>query len=116
MGKNLDTKEYWKSLINMSLSRFLILRALHRQSMHGYAVLQQVKEFTKGCCVPTYGTIYPVLKELERGGYCISEKEKIGKRQRKIYYLTAKGNEAYKIAIEAWIETLPYLNRIVNEE
>lgn len=116
MEKRLDTKEYWKSLVNMSLSRLLILRSLHRQPSHGYVVLQEVEEFTSGCCVPTYGTIYPVLKELENGGYCTSSYEIVGKRKRKVYTLTERGEKAYQMAMKAWEETLPYLNKITNED
>ncbi len=66
---NLEDAEYWKSLINMSLSRLLILRTLHEGPTHGYALLENLKVFTQGCCTPAYGTIYPILKELLAGEY-----------------------------------------------
>lgn len=61
---NLEDGGYWKSLINMSLTKFLILQTLHQESCHGYAILSRLERFTAGCCTPSFGGIYPVLKEL----------------------------------------------------
>lgn len=111
----LEDQDYWKSLINMSLSKFLILRTLYKSSIHGYAVLEELREFTKGCCTPTYGTIYPILKELVKGGYASVNIETVGKRERKIYKLTSKGKKAYEAALGAWQEVVPYLNKVIKE-
>jgi len=112
----MDSKDYWRALVNMSLSRLLILRALSHGPTHGYAILQEVSRFTKGCCAPTYGTIYPVLKELERGKYCESEYQTVNGRRRKVYQLNEKGEQAYQTAMEAWAEVLPYLNRVLDDQ
>ena len=110
---NLEDKDYWKSLINMSLTRSLILEALCRQPAHGYAILEKVALSTEGCCTPTYGGIYPVLNQLVEGGYAKVEAETVGGRERKVYELTDKGRDAYQAATGAWKEVLPFINRIV---
>lgn len=112
---NLEDRDYWKSLINMSLTRFLILQTLHQQPSHGYAVLERLEQFTQGCCTPTYGGIYPVLKQLVGGGYAGVEEETVSGRKRQIYELTEKGQNAYQIAIESWQEVLPYITKIVED-
>ncbi len=111
----LEDPNYWKSLINMSLSRFFILRTLHERPTHGYALLEQLKEFTQGCCTPAYGTIYPILKELLEGEYARVKLEADGGRQRKIYELTPRGELAYEQAVKTWQEVLPVIERVVLE-
>jgi DNA-binding PadR family transcriptional regulator len=98
------SRAYWAGTIKMSLSKFFILRVLHDRPMHGYDIARTVERTTNGCCSPTEGTIYPVLREFEEGGYVISEAEIVSGRQRKTYTLTDKGREAFRVAVEAWME------------
>lgn len=112
---NLEDPEYWKTLINMGLSRFFILRTLHEKPTHGYALLEDLKVFTEGCCTPAYGTIYPILKELVEGEYAVVRQETEGGRQRKVYELTPRGELAYQQAVKTWQEVLPFIERAVLE-
>nr|WP_245327587.1 PadR family transcriptional regulator [Xanthobacter flavus] len=43
--------------------------------MHGYDVARAVEATTNGCCSPAEGTIYPVLREFEEGGYVTAASE-----------------------------------------
>jgi len=95
---------YWNGTIKMSLSKFFILCVLHNRPMHGYEIARAVEQSTNGCCSPTEGTIYPVLREFEEGGYLTAETEFVSGRERKVYTLTDKGREAFKVAVEAWME------------
>jgi DNA-binding PadR family transcriptional regulator len=113
---DLENPIYWKSLVNMSLSKFFILQTLYQGPTHGYALLEKLRQFTKGCCTPTYATIYPILNELAKGGYAEVKAEATGDRKRKVYELTEKGNLAYQEALKVWREVLPYLNDVVNAE
>ena len=109
---------YWKSLINIGLSKFFVLKVLYEGPSYGYEILKKVAELTQGCCAPTYGTVYPILTKLTKEGYAkilkISNTE--GGRQRKIYTLTPKGRKTYKIALEAWRSTLPYIYKAIDFE
>src|SRR5215213_8773169 len=98
------SRAYWTGTIKMSLSKFFILRVLHDRPMHGYDVARAVERTTNGCCSPTEGTIYPVLREFEEGGYVTSETTTVSGRQRRTYTLTAKGRQAFRVAVEAWME------------
>lgn len=97
-------RAYWNGIIKMSLSKFFILCVLHQKPMHGYEVARAVERTTNGCCSPTEGTIYPVLREFEDGGYVMSEAEVVSGRERKVYTLTDKGRQAFKVAVEAWMD------------
>lgn len=95
---------YWNGLIRMSLSKFFILCVLNDRSLHGYEISKEVESTTRGCCAPTPGAVYPVLKEFEAGGYVTVAHEVVGGRQRKVYSITDKGRTAFRVAVEAWSE------------
>lgn len=97
-------RSYWNGIIKMSLSKFFILCVLHVKPMHGYEIARAVASTTRGCCSPTEGTIYPVLREFEQGGYLTSRTEVVSGRERKIYTLTDRGREAFRVASDAWKE------------
>ncbi|MEX0729540.1 MAG: PadR family transcriptional regulator [Aquisalimonadaceae bacterium] len=97
------SRAYWDSTIKMSLSKFFILCVLYRRPMHGYEITRAVERTTNGCCSPTEGTIYPVLREFESGGYVTAHEEIAAGRKRKVYTLTDKGREAFQVAVEVWM-------------
>ncbi|MEC9367390.1 MAG: PadR family transcriptional regulator [Pseudomonadota bacterium] len=98
------SRAYWNGTIKMSLSKFFILCVLHQRPMHGYEIAGAVAAATNGCCSPTEGTIYPSLRDFEDGGYVTSQSEVVSGRERKVYTLTDKGREAFRVAVEAWME------------
>lgn len=92
-------------MVKMSLSRYFVLHALSLQPMHGYAISKWIGDLTGECCKPSEGALYPLLKELEEGGYVLSKTELVSGRNRKVYTLTQKGIVAYKTAVEVWKTT-----------
>lgn len=104
-----ETQDYWNSLIKMSLSRFFILHVLHQQPLHGYEIAKQVAAITKGCCAPTEGSLYPVLKEFLEAGLVDAVSEVVAGRERKVYTLTPAGERAYEMAAGAWGEAAAYI-------
>jgi DNA-binding PadR family transcriptional regulator len=102
-------RAYWQGTIKMSLSKFFVLCVLHRKPMHGYEVVQAVEKTTNGCCSPSEGTVYPVLKEFESGGYLTSHPEVVQGRQRKVYAMTDKGRDAFLVATDAWMEVTRHI-------
>lgn len=99
-----SSRAYWNGTIKMSLSKFFILCVLHQRPMHGYDIAGEVERCTRGSCSPTEGTIYPALREFEEGKYVTCETEVVSGRMRKVYTLTDKGREAFKVAVEAWMD------------
>lgn len=97
-----ESQDYWNGLIKMSLSRFFILHVLHRNPVHGYEVTKQVAAITNGCCAPSEGSLYPVLKEFMDAGLVDGVIEVVAGRERKVYTLTPAGEEAYEMAARAW--------------
>jgi DNA-binding PadR family transcriptional regulator len=99
----------------MSLSRFFILHALHRQALHGYEITKQVADITCGCCAPTEGSLYPVLKEFVENGLVTVEAQTVSGRERKVYTLSKAGERSYQVASEAWVEVSNYILEAVKE-
>ena len=99
-----SSRAYWNGTIKMSLSKFFILCVLHQRPMHGYDIAGAVERCTRGSCSPTEGAIYPALREFKEGKYVTCETEVVSGRMRKVYTLTEKGREAFKVAVEAWMD------------
>jgi PadR family transcriptional regulator, regulatory protein PadR len=114
----LANPDYWKSLINIGLTKLLVLKVLSKGPNHGYGVLKELESTTSGCCVPTFGSIYPILKELTRDGYAeVNEDKQLkGAQKRRVYTLTPIGIEAYQVALEAWRSTIPYIYKAIEDD
>ncbi len=75
--------------IPMSETMFYILLSL-KQERHGYAIMQQVKELTKGRITLGAGTVYSSLGKLDSDGLIVGIREE---ERRKIYIITTLGNQ-----------------------
>lgn len=111
-----DSPEYWNSLIRMCLSRFFILHALHVRPLHGYEITKQVAALTGGCCAPTEGSLYPLLRELVEAGIVTVERQVVSGRERKVYTLTPLGERVYSMASRAWGEAAGYILKAVEDK
>ena len=88
----------------LTIPDLVILSLLAERPMHGYEIARTVARTTNGCCSPAEGTIYPGLREFERGGYVTARTEVVHGRQRKVYAITDRGRAAFQVAVEAWME------------
>lgn len=88
--------------INMIFTRSGLLplytmHLLQKRNMYGNEIISEIEKRTFSCWSPNPGAIYPLLKELEEEkfvkGHWDTEKE----HPRKIYEITKKGKEEYKI-------------------
>jgi len=63
-------------------------------------------------------TFYPILKELTKYGYAEVKEDKQlkGAQKRRVCTLTPLGVEAYKIALEAWRSTIPYIYKAIEKD
>jgi PadR family transcriptional regulator PadR len=114
-AKELTDPHYWKSLINTGLTKLLVLKVLSAGPNHGYGILKELESITSGCCVPSFGSIYPILKDLTKHCYAeVKEDTQLkGAQKRRVYTLTPLGVEAYEVAIEAWRSTIPYIYKAI---
>jgi DNA-binding PadR family transcriptional regulator len=78
----------------------LILLVLQNEPCHGYKILKEIENRTLGVWHPSSSNIYPLLDSLSEKGLieCV-EVDEVG-RQKKVYAITSKGENALKILIQ----------------
>jgi PadR family transcriptional regulator PadR len=72
----------------------LLLAAVSVQPLHGYAIIDSVRQKSGGELDYPEGTIYPALHRLESGGLMRSTWQEVEGRSRRVYSLTAAGKKA----------------------
>lgn len=93
-----DYVEKFESEINRGISTLCILSVIKRAGdagVHGYSLLKQLEEDTKDMLVIEEGTLYPLLKKLEKQNILISDKKIVEGRMRKTYKMTKNGEKIY---------------------
>lgn len=97
-----------KVYVPMTETGFYILLCLQQQ-MHGYSIVQKVRELTDGEILISPGTLYGSLSKMEKDGLIrfIREEEK-----RKIYEITSLGIEV----LQKEKERIARLYRTMQEE
>ena len=80
-----------------SLVQLLILRILYLSPMHGYRLLGEVNELLAGRRPMKTGSLYTILRRMEKAGLLDSEWEEDPSRlERRIYKPTIEGVEMLK--------------------
>jgi DNA-binding PadR family transcriptional regulator len=108
-------RSYWNAVLNASLCKFLILRVVCEQPMHGYGIIARLAELTRNLCVPTQGTVYPVLREFEKCGCVRSRIEVVHGRERKVYTATSRGQAASRAGMDVWRRAIDHLQVVVGQ-
>jgi DNA-binding PadR family transcriptional regulator len=75
--------------LTKGLLDLIILKLLNFQPIHGYQIITKIRKSFGVYFGPS--TIYPLLGNLEKKGYVMSEWNMKGERPRKIYKLTNEG-------------------------
>lgn len=86
-----------------SIPTLLVLRALEDGPAHGYRITRWVDERSDGMLALKQGTLYPLLHQLEKKGFVVSQWEGLGSdRPMKVYALTDIGRQRLRQEQEAW--------------
>jgi DNA-binding PadR family transcriptional regulator len=104
----MNQKELLKGTLNTIILRLLA----EKGKMYGYEITQTVKEISEGKVLVKEGSLYPALHKLEADGHVTVEEVFIGKRVRRYYKITEKGNgqvsEALK-ELHLFLDTIRHL-------
>ena len=86
----------------------LILHALRREQMHGYAIAQTIHLLSDEVLTVEEGSLYPALYRLELDG-CISSSWGLSENNRKAKYykITARGKRVLAAEEENWTGCRP---------
>lgn len=80
---------------------------------YGYSLVQRLND----AGMPTEaGTLYPLLRRLEKQGLLKSEWETDGAKPRKYYRVTQQGTDVYKELLAQWKEMAETIERMTGEE
>ncbi len=93
----------------------LVLSVLAPRPLHGYAVIETLRDSSEQAFDLPEGTIYPVLHRLERAGMLSSDWKVHGGRRRRTYRLTDAGRRELRAERAAWAEFAAAVSRIVEE-
>ncbi len=83
-----------KSKKEMGILGVYILNSVGRRPQSGYDILADIKRKTGSEWVPSKGTIYPLIQNMEKEGDL--KVSKVGKRSKKTYQLTKAGKRFVK--------------------
>ncbi|MDQ3872918.1 MAG: PadR family transcriptional regulator [Thermoproteota archaeon] len=75
-----------------------ILHKIASNPSHGYDILQEIENKTKGAWRPGPGSTYPILKRLERDGMIKADEPSRADSSRRVYHITPKGLEQLRAA------------------
>lgn len=89
-----------------NLTKLYVLLALNKSQKHGYELMIDFYKVTGKKL--SAGQIYPLLNNMQKKGYVTVTRAYEGERERKIYSLTDKGKEYYKVLLAQFTELLAY--------
>jgi DNA-binding PadR family transcriptional regulator len=79
--------------------RIATLTLLSKKPHHGYEIMKEIKERTRGFWKPTAGGMYPILKDLQNSGYIQGEWDAKTRRRKRIYKITESGRAVLRRAL-----------------
>jgi PadR family transcriptional regulator, regulatory protein PadR len=111
---NEDRQDFVQGLVS-ELRRGTITISLLSQLMspkYGYALVESLE--AKGIPIEP-GTLYPLLRRLEKQALLTSEWETTGAKPRKYYVLSENGKKIYLHMCAEWKEMAANLNNLIDE-
>lgn len=112
----MDTAEEILTGLSQELRRGTLVMCVLAQlsePRYGYALVQRLNDAE----MPTEaGTLYPLLRRLEKQGLLKSEWETDGAKPRKYYVITPQGTEVYGRLLTQWKDMARTIERMTGEE
>jgi PadR family transcriptional regulator PadR len=87
----------------------LILHFIKQQPDHGYGLMQRIDHVCGDLVAVNTNKIYPLLRRLEERGFVTASWDHPTKRSRRIYAITAQGEDRLK---RIQVSMLPYLDSV----
>jgi PadR family transcriptional regulator PadR len=92
----------------------LILRTLHHEPMHGWAISERIQQISQDVLQVNQGSLYPALHRLEHQGWIKAEwgVSELGRRAR-FYRLTPTGRKQLERETADWARLTGAIGRIL---
>lgn len=81
--------------IPLTEALFYILLAV-RKPNHGYGIIQEVEDLTKGRVILGPGTLYGAIQSLVKKGWIVIYSEDTESRKKKEYLITEEGKQVFE--------------------
>ena len=107
---------YSKELLKGTLEVIVLQVLSEKGKMYGYELSQMVKERTEGKIHLKDGSLYPALHKMTKDGILTFEEVSIGKRVRKYYKLTPKGETERKVLLDEMKDFIKTIQKVVFNE
>ena len=104
---------YSKELLKGTLEVIVLKLLSEHGKMYGYELSQKVKEETEGKIHLKDGSLYPALHKLTKDGILTFEEVNIGKRVRKYYKLTSKGEEQKETLLHEMQDFIKTIEKVI---
>ncbi len=104
---------YSKELLKGTLEVIVLKLLAEHGKMYGYELSQKVKEQTGGKIHLKDGSLYPALHKMTKDGLLTYEEMSIGKRVRKYYKLTSKGEEQKETLLEEMKDFIKTIEQVI---
>jgi DNA-binding PadR family transcriptional regulator len=89
----------WLKETQKGYIRIATLILLSKKPHHGYEIMKEIRERTRGFWKPTAGGMYPILKDLQESRYIQGEWDAKTRRRRKTYRITKTGRTVLRRAL-----------------
>lgn len=99
-----------------TLSALSIIQRHPEEGIYGYQLLKELEQETGRTLIIEEGTLYPILRKLERDELVVSERKDSGGRPRKYYKLTNKGTELYQHMVGFFSKLLEAITPLMDIE
>ncbi len=109
------TTANWVKEAQKGYIRVAALIILNKNPAHGYEIMKEIKDKTKGFWKPTAGGVYPILRDLEKAEYIKGEWSTQKNRKIKVYKITETGEAILKRAITKQSELADNMNAMFQE-
>jgi DNA-binding PadR family transcriptional regulator len=93
------TASNWLKETQKGYIRIATLALLSKKPHHGYEIMKEIEQRTRGFWKPTAGGMYPILKDLQESGYIQGEWDAKTRRRKRIYKITESGRAVLKRAL-----------------
>jgi PadR family transcriptional regulator PadR len=109
------TTANWMKEAKKGYIRVAVLILINNKPSHGYEIMKEIKDRTKGFYNPTPGGVYPILRDLEKKGFIKGKWAKQNNRNIKTYRITEKGKIILKNAVVKQSKIANNMNALFQE-
>jgi DNA-binding PadR family transcriptional regulator len=109
------TTALWMKEAQKGYIRVGVLILLSKKPTHGYEIMKEIRNRTKGFWTPTAGGVYPILRDLEGSKYIEGQWSSQTKRKTKVYKITDTGRQILKSTLIKQSEIANNINQMFQE-